>query len=421
MSVPPVVLNPASRREFLRGLFLTAGGVAAAPLLSACGSSRAPGGSLPSQAGGLSKFAGIGALQAPDANGIMLPQGFSSRVVAVSGETPVLGGSYSWHSFPDGGATYATDDGGWVYTSNSEVPGIGGLGGAGALRFDANGTVVDAYSIMTGTTQNCAGGKTPWGTWLSCEETGSGITWECDPLGVMPAVAKPALGTFAHEAVAVDETNRELFLTEDTGDGAFYRFVPSATDWPAGSERAAMEDGVLQVARVLQSDPDDVLYGPQPVVWLDAINPDQPQSSNRHPEATPFAGGEGIWWYQGVVFFSTKGDNRIWAYDTHAQTLEVIYDFATSDNPILSGVDNLLVSSDGDVLVAEDGGNMEICVILPDRTVKPVLRITGQDASEICGPAFSPDGTRLYLSSQRGGRGGAGSGITYEIGLPFVA
>ena len=85
MSVPPVVLNPASRREFLRGLFLTAGGVAAAPLLSACGSSRAPGGSLPSQAGGLSKFAGIGALQAPDANGIMLPQGFTSRVVAVSG------------------------------------------------------------------------------------------------------------------------------------------------------------------------------------------------------------------------------------------------------------------------------------------------------------------------------------------------
>jgi secreted PhoX family phosphatase len=82
---------------------------------------------------------------------------------------------------------------------------------------------------------------------------------------------------------------------------------------------------------------------------------------------------------------------------------------------VLSGVDNLTVSHAGDVLVAEDGGNMELCVIGPDRRVKVLLRLLGQDGSEITGPAFSPDGQRLYFNSQRGGRQGSGLGITYEI------
>lgn len=64
---------------------------------------------------------------------------------------------------------------------------------------------------------------------------------------------------------------------------------------------------------------------------------------------------------------------------------------------------------------------LQVCVILPDRTVKPLLQVVGQDASEITGPCFSPDGKRLYFSSQRGGRNGAGTGITYEISLPRSA
>ncbi|CAN0502793.1 unnamed protein product, partial [Discosporangium mesarthrocarpum] len=86
-------------------------------------------------------IASIGPLQPADANGIMLPAGFRSRVVARSSEIPVSRSSYRWHASPDGGACFATDDGGWIYVSNSEES--NGNGGVGALRFDANGTVVD--------------------------------------------------------------------------------------------------------------------------------------------------------------------------------------------------------------------------------------------------------------------------------------
>jgi secreted PhoX family phosphatase len=85
------------------------------------------------------------------------------------------------------------------------------------------------------------------------------------------------------------------------------------------------------------------------------------------------------------------------------------------------------LSESGDILVAEDGGDMQVCVILPDRRVLPLLQVTNaagapDTASEITGPAFSPDGTRLYFSAQRSGRRGAtGSGITFEVTLPFSA
>ena len=112
-----------------------------------------------------------GSLLPPDANGLMLPEGFTSRVIARAGQ-PVIPSTYLWHAFPDGGATYPTDDRGWIYVSNSEVP--GGLGGVGAIRFSSDGAIVDAYRICSGTSTNCSGGPTPWNTWLTCEETRHG-------------------------------------------------------------------------------------------------------------------------------------------------------------------------------------------------------------------------------------------------------
>ena len=93
-----------------------------------------------------------GPLQPADANGLQLPAGFSSRVVATTGQV-VAGTSYAWHTAPDGGATFATEDGGWIYVSNSESS----PGGAGMVRFDAGGQVVEARRILNGTTRNCAG------------------------------------------------------------------------------------------------------------------------------------------------------------------------------------------------------------------------------------------------------------------------
>jgi secreted PhoX family phosphatase len=135
------------------------------------------------------------------------------------------------------------------------------------------------------------------------------------------------------------------------------------------------------------------------------------------PESTVFRGGEGLFYHDGVMFLATKGDDRVWAYDIASATMSVLYDNATDANPILSGVDNLVGTCCGDLLVAEDGGDMQIVAILPDGTLKPMMQIVNHDASEVTGPAFDPSGTRLYFSSQRGENGA--TGVTYEISGPF--
>ena len=173
----------------------------------------------------------LGALQGADDNGLQLPEGFTSRVIAQTGQK-VGSTDFDWVRAPDGGAVFDTDDGGWIYVSNAES---GSQGGVGAVRFDSSGNITDAYSICTGTRRNCAGGTTPWGTWLTCEEVEDGLTYECDVSGATSAVARPALGAFNHEAAAVDPETGIVYETEDRSDGNFYRFTP-ATIRVAGTE-----------------------------------------------------------------------------------------------------------------------------------------------------------------------------------------
>ena len=361
--------------------------------------------------GGLAPFYSlnnIGALLTADENGVMLPPGFRSRVVARSGEAPAGLPGYTWHSAPDGGACFATDDGGWVYASNSEMRSNGG--GVGALRFNANAEVIDAYSILRHTSINCAGGPTPWGTWLSCEEFSRGQVYECDPMGVEAAVVRPALGSFEHEAVAVDTKNQCLYLTEDAPNGGFYRFR-SANGFPD------LTQGTLEIASVERNQ--DQFF----VLWRPVPDPLAKQTStfSQVPDAFGFRGAEGIALHDGKAYFTTKHDNRVWTYDIDSQQLEVIYDVATSANPILSGVDNVVITPAGDVLVAEDGGNMQLVVLTPANKIIPILQIIGHERSEITGPAFDPSYQRLYFSSQRGTLGRSEGGITYEISFQTAA
>jgi secreted PhoX family phosphatase len=395
------------RREFLRASLVGVGTLAFGPAFwrEALAAEPATPGPGP-----------YGPLQPPDENGIMLPPGFRSRVIARGGQ-PVAGTTYEWHVFSDGQATFRTEDGGFILVSNSENPPdvgatVTGGGGASAIRFTADGSIAAAYRILGGTSVNCAGGATPWGTWLSCEEHQEGRVWECDPTGGNPGVARPAMGVFEHEAVAVDPAGRRVYLSEDNGAGGFYRFTPDR--YPD------LDSGVLEVARV---------GADGFVAWARVPDPGANATPTRAQVQgmTQFNRGEGMWYDGGVVYLCTTNDHRIHAYDTATERIEALYDGSRLEDPPLTNVDNVTVSRSGDLFVCEDTTSsadpgLDIGLITPDREVSRFLKVTGsmhiaagEARSELCGVVFDPSGTRMFFSSQRG----LVTGIIYEVTGPF--
>ena len=230
------------------------------------------------------------------------------------------------------------------------------------------------------------------------------------------------MGIFVHEAAAVDPVREQVYQTEDMPDGRLYRYSPD--NYPD------LSSGLLEVAAVDDNGS---------VSWIEVPDPSGAETPPRHqvPESTAFLGGEGIWYFDNWIFFSTKFDNRIHGVDLANSIHTLLYDPDPEDvaagTAVLSGVDNLTVDAGtGDIFVAEDGGNMEVVIITPDGVVAPFARLVDQDNSEITGPVFNPRRDRLYFSSQRGpsprpigdinpmvvteDRFG---GITYEVSGPF--
>ncbi|GAA4555744.1 alkaline phosphatase PhoX [Planotetraspora kaengkrachanensis] len=346
-----------------------------------------------------------GGLRAPDGNGLALAEGFTSRVIGRSGQRV---GGVAWHAAPDGGACFP-DGEGWIYVSNSAVP---LLGGVSAVRFEPDGTIGGVCRILSGTDLNGAGAATPWQTWLSGEKTSHGRVFECDPYGQRAAMPRLAMGQFRHAGLACDPDQAVVYLTEDEPDGCFYRFRPDV--W------GDLTTGTLEV---MAGSPDceSVTWKrvPNPVAMFEPVR-EQVAGARR------FNGGEGCHYSAGFCYFTTRGDDRMWAYDAAGDRVTVLYDGRAEPYGVAgraggpsgdTGRDTVV--RPGDAYIAEDEGVAQITVISPGGVAEPFVRVAGHESSWITGPAFSPDGRRLYFSSRWGGTGPAAGGVTYEVAGPF--
>jgi len=144
------------------------------------------------------------------------------------------------------------------------------------------------------------------------------------------------------------------------------------------------------------------------------------RAAGEHAPGTAFVKAEGMWLDGHTVFFVTSYDSRVWGYDIDRQTLSVRHHGNPNGSftPSFGHPDNITATPYGDMVIAEDGGAMQLAILRRNGTAQPLLKMVGHDQSELTGPAFSPDGRRLYFSSQRGTAGSSQDGMTYELLMP---
>lgn len=420
---------PGDRRQFLRST-----GSAFAAFAAAGCAARAVG------AAGVAATDDYGAL-VPDPQGILdLPQGFSYRELSSLGDAMGDGGTVPDKA--DGMGCFDLGNGEWALVRNHELLAQDDSGGASGPAFDtvarsllplAGGTttiVLDRatldvkrqYRSLAGTIRNCAGGITPWGSWLTCEEDVStpngNINQSHGWVFEVPANAErqvdpvplKAMGRFNHEAACVDPATGIVYMTEDRNDSLLYRFIPLLPgDLGQGGRLQALEVFDIPDTRNWEGSAIAVGY-PVPGRWIDLDNVASPDDDLRRrgaaAGATVFARGEGIWMGDREFFFTaTSGgaarQGQVFRMQPagSVEVLELFYE--SSDAEAYSFGDNLTIAPDGHLIICEDQYSAvvdnHLRGITPDGKAYAFGRLRLQ--TEPAGACFSPDGRTLFVNA----------------------
>ncbi|NND70468.1 MAG: DUF839 domain-containing protein [Rhodothermales bacterium] len=459
-------ITTISRRRFLRQGLATAAGFAGLSVFSSCRSAAQYVQSVSTKYG----------FPVKDRLGILnLPEGFSYRIISRAGDR--MSDGLVVPGLADGMAAFSGGSNQTILVRNHEINhnaggNIGPFGNENELvssdilmaAFDAgfgspclggtttvvlnSGTleVEREFLSLVGTVRNCAGGPTPWNSWITCEETDVRKDHRCEKDhgyafdvrasddGQLQA-ARPILpmGRFYREAVAVHPATSIVYQTEDKEDGLFYRYIPSnPDDLHAGgrTQALAIVDRPRTDTRNWNS-MDVPREQKMPVEWIDIEDVHNPDNDLRYrgysAGAARFARAEGIWYANDVIYFAcTNGGlqkkGQIWKYypsfnEGTAQESEAppaVELFIQADKPsIIENADNLTVAPWGDLIVCEDGpGKQNLVGVTPAGSIYPFAE-NAVSTSEFAGATFSPDGRVLFVNIQA-------EGLTFAITGPWV-
>lgn len=327
-------------------------------------------------------------------------------------------------------------------------------GGTTTLLYSHRSQRVErSHLSLIGTTRNCAGGATPWGSWLSCEESidgkakgfgrEHGYVYEvpAQAKGLVDAIPLKDMGRFVHEATAVDSTSGIVYLSEDYNRSLFYRFLPSTPGKLAEGGRLqalAMRGWHSANTRNWPEDAEDknaqsvALHQRFNCEWIDlddVTSPDGDLSTRGEAKgAAIFARGEGLAFAlrpdkTREIFLAATGGGplkigQVWRYQPspfegtereveQPGVMELFYE--THNRAVLESCDNLAIAPWGDLIICEDSysDNPDTVNYLrgltPDGRIYTLAMNAHPDKGEFCGACFSPDGTTLFVNIQRPG------------------